>query len=309
MLEKFENSKIAVLVGGRSREREISLKSGEAILSSLNRQGYHTVTIDAAHNLAAQILEHKPDAVIIALHGCYGEDGTVQGLLEVMKIPYSGSGVLPSAICMDKALTNQLLANINIPIADNRIVSDEKDIVSICRETPFPYPLIVKPNREGSTIGVYIVKEEKQLENAIRESLEFDRKVLVERFIKGVEVTVGLINGSALPVLEVVPHKGFYDFESKYTKGMTEYIVPARIPEQTAKLLQKQSEIIFNYLNLDGVVRIDFIIEKGDGPIFLEVNTIPGMTETSLVPKAAQYAGIDFDRVVESILESVSLKQ
>ena len=299
-------------MGGKSREREISLQSGQAMLASLQRQGYNANALEAGDDLAAELLESKPDAVLIALHGRYGEDGSVQGMLEMMGIPYSGSGVLPSAICMDKALTKDLLTPIGIPVPEACLVSAIEEIATACAEEPISYPVVVKPNREGSTLGIYLVAEAAELEAAVAKSLDFDDTVLIERYIKGTEVTVGVLNGRPLPVLEVVPKTGFYDYAAKYTKGQTDYIIPARIPEPVAHQIQQQSEMIFHHLNLSGVVRIDFIIESGGEasgqPVFLEVNTIPGMTETSLIPKAAEHAGISFDQVVEAMLESVALK-
>ncbi len=295
-------------MGGKSKEREISFKSGEAILNSLTRQGYNAFSIDAGDNLVSDLLAQKADVAIIALHGLYGEDGTVQGLLEMMKIPYSGSGVLPSALCMDKALTKQLVSAMDVPVAVSCVIQEGDAVESACAKQTIPFPLVVKPNREGSTLGISIVSEANQLTEAVRKGLIFDDTVLLESFIKGQEVTVGVLNGQALPVLEVVPESGFYDYEAKYTKGKTEYIVPARISEASTRLLQQQSERIANRLDLQGVVRVDFIVEESGRPIFLEVNTIPGMTETSLIPKAAKAMGLSFDQVVEEILTSIGLK-
>ncbi len=295
-------------MGGKSREREISFKSGAAILASLERQGYSAFSIDASDDLAAELLETKPDAAIIALHGRYGEDGTVQGMLEMMGIPYSGSGVLASSICMDKALTKQLLTAEGIEVAPSCEVGAVDNLKAQFAAHPVPFPLVVKPNREGSTIGISIVTTEDALQAAVAKALEFDSTVLLEQFIKGVEVTVGLINGKVLPALEIVPESGFYDYDAKYTKGKTEYIVPARISERVAELIAQQSQLIFRRLDLSGVARADFIIDENDRAVFLEVNTIPGMTETSLIPKAAEHIGMNFDLVVEEMLASVSLK-
>lgn len=304
MLEQFEKTKIAVLMGGPSREREISFKTGHAIHESLKKQGYQVVAIDTKTKPIASLVAEEPGAAIIALHGRYGEDGTIQGVLETMEIPYSGSGILASAICMDKIITKELVTSLGITVPESQVVSN----VSETESFHLSLPVIIKPNREGSTLGMTIVRNNKGLMDAIDLALQYDGKVLIEKYIAGAEVTVGLINGKSLPVLEVVPRSGFYDFDAKYTKGMTEYIVPARIPEAIADQLQQESETIFHHLELSGIVRVDYIIDKNQTPYFLEVNTIPGMTETSLIPKAAEKAGLSFDQVVEAMLSSVSLK-
>ncbi len=306
MMNQWKDKKIAVLMGGQSNEREISLKSGHAVLQSLQRQGYQASGIDVGDNLATQLVAGRPHACVIALHGRYGEDGTVQGLLEMMRIPYSGSGVLASALCLDKALSKAVLSQHGIRMARSFTVHSEQ--TEVPAEHGLSLPLVVKPNREGSTLGIELVKDFKNLSTAIEKSLQFDNCVLVEEFISGTEVTVGIINGQALPVLEVVPHSGFYDFESKYTKGKTEYIVPARVSDAVTAELQDQSKNIYQTLNLAGVARIDFIVNADNEAVFLEVNTIPGMTETSLIPKAAAHIGIDFDGVVAQIVESIGLK-
>jgi D-alanine-D-alanine ligase len=221
-----------------------------------------------------------------------------------MGIAYTGSGPLASAICMDKELTKKILVSemgddLTTPVWK---MVNRADVEAI-RESPLPLPVIVKPNREGSTLGIAIVREEKAFKPALEEAAKFDGTILVEEFIAGTEVTVAVVNGKALPVLEIVPKSGFYDFTSKYTKGMTEYIVPARIPDAMRDRLQRTSETIWKVMNLSGFARMDFI-----GEYFLEVNTIPGMTDTSLVPKAAAAAGISFEELCEQILKEASLK-
>lgn len=308
MLKKFQKKKVVVLMGGRSREREISLKSGKAILASLRRQGYEVSAIEADERLAERLIEAQPSAAIVALHGRYGEDGSVQGMLEVMGIPYSGSGVLASAICIDKALTKLVVSGLGVNVPSSCTVTAVDEISAACRDLKLTVPLVVKPNREGSTLGTRIVQDQAQLEEATRNALEYDKKVLIEDYIKGTEITVGLVNGRALPALEVVPTSGFYDYEAKYTPGMTEYIVPARIDPQVAERVERESLSLAAELDLEGVARADFIVDAQQVPHFLEVNTIPGMTETSLVPKAAEYAGMPFDELVENMLESCRLK-
>lgn len=302
----LKEKKIGVLMGGFSKEREISLRSGAAVSKALRAHGYQATEIDVGRDVAERLGGGKIDAAFIALHGRHGEDGTIQGLLEILGIPYTGSGLLPSAICIDKDLTKRLVLALEIRTPPWKMVL-KKDAGTI-REPPLRLPVIVKPNQEGSTIGLSIVKREMDLRSALEQAFVHDEKVLVEEFISGTEVTVGILEGKALPVLEIVPKSGFYDYEAKYTKGMTEYIVPARIPEKGQKKLAEASERIFAFLNLSGFARMDFIVDPRGDDYFLEVNTIPGMTETSLIPKAAAAVGISFEELCERILEGASLK-
>ncbi|MDO8461980.1 MAG: D-alanine--D-alanine ligase [Deltaproteobacteria bacterium] len=316
----FKDKKVAVLMGGMSKEREISLRSGRAISSALQKQGYKITDIDVGWDVDQQLRQVKPDVAFIALHGRYGEDGCIQGLLEILKIPYTGSGPTASAVAMDKVLTKKALRLLDIHLPEDWVFhagrvlhpNNQKTFETNCLRH---LPLIVKPNREGSTIGMTIVRQKEELTAALKLALEHDSTVLVEQYIAGTEVTVGVINGRALPPLEIVPKSGFYDYQSKYTKGMTEYIVPARISPTLTEELKKTSEAVFHEMDLEGVARLDFIVSKDpqkkgvkDSPFFLEVNTIPGMTETSLVPKMAQAAGISFEQLAEEILQGASLK-
>lgn len=295
-------------MGGMSREREISLRTGAAISKALQKLGYPFVTIDVGWDIDQKLRTVNPDIAFIALHGRYGEDGCIQGLLEILKIPYTGSGPLASAAAMDKALTKTLLLPTGLTMPSDQIFLEGEDLKGFLKKTP-ALPLIVKPNREGSTIGMTIVRQKEALEPAVREALQYDSTILIEKFIEGTEVTVGVLNGRALPPLEIIPKGGFYDYQSKYTKGMTEYIVPARISPELTKKLKEDSEMVWRAMNLAGVARSDFIISRQDGkPYFLEVNTIPGMTETSLVPKMAAAAGISFEQLTEEILKGASLK-
>ncbi len=304
--------RVAVLMGGLSKEREISLRSGKAVAQALRAKGHDVVEIDSGRDLAARVSAAKVDAAFLVLHGRYGEDGVAQGALELLGIPYTGSGPLASGICMDKDLTKRLLALSRITLAPWKIL--HRDEIKTHNESPLPLPVVVKPNQEGSTIGISIVREKTVWHRALEEAARLDETILVEEFIEGTEVTVGVLEnwpekGSvrSLPVLEVVPKSGFYDFTSKYTKGLTEYIVPARIPEGVARRLQGQSEDIFQKLKLSGFARMDFIVRDGEG-YFLEVNTLPGMTETSLVPKAAAAVGLSFEDLCDHLLRQASLK-
>lgn len=291
-------------MGGLSKERDVSLRTGAAISKALRDLGYEVVDIDVGPDVAGRLVEKRVEVAFIALHGRYGEDGTIQGLLEIMGIPYTGSGPLPSGICMDKDLTKRLVGPWGVPLPKWKMVRRDEEVSF--SSPPLNLPLIVKPNQEGSTIGMSIVREEREFQSAVEMAFTHDETVLIEELIVGVEVTVAVLEGRALPPLEIVPRSGFYDYASKYTQGMTEYIVPARISKTMTQEIQKTSEMIFSRLGLSGVVRLDFMIS--DRPYFLEVNTIPGMTETSLVPKMATAAGISFGSLCETILKGAVLK-
>ncbi len=294
-MKKIKTKTIGVLMGGWSGEREISLQTGNAVCEALGRNGYRVVPIDCGRDLPYVLKEKKIDIAFIALHGRFGEDGCVQGMLEWMGIPYTGSRVLASSLCMDKAVLNPLVSTSGV-ILPKEVLYQEGVAI------PFSPPWVVKPSREGSTINISIVEDAKNLAKAIAKAKESDTKILIQEYIQGHEVTVSVLCGKALPVIEIVPKSGFYDFESKYTKGKTDYLVPAPISEAATKKLQQISEKLFRELDCSGAARVDFIL-RGEIPYFLEVNTIPGLTETSLVPKAAKAVGISFDELVKTMLE------
>jgi D-alanine-D-alanine ligase len=296
----MKDKKIAVLMGGKSSEREISLKSGNAVLQSLLRSGYKAVGMDVGADIAGKLKKEKIEAAFVALHGKWGEDGTIQGLLEMIGIPYTGSGVLGSSISLDKVLMKLILNGLKIPTPAYDICESKK--------TPeFPVPFVVKPANEGSTIGISIVNKRGEAAKAIENALKYDKKILIEKFIRGDEITVGIVNSEILPVIQVKPLKGFYDFESKYTKGMTEYIVPARITKLAEKKARTFAFEVYKAFELYGCARIDMIVD-GNAPQIIDINTSPGMTETSLVPKAWAYMGKTFDELVDEIMKGASLK-
>lgn len=302
--------RIGVLMGGLSKEREISLKTGKAVLEALKRKGHNAVAVDCGRDLPAQLKKENIETAFICLHGPLGEDGCLQGMLEWLRIPYTGSGVLASALAMDKAVLNRLSRDLGFTVPREEIFDQRHEtIANFLKRLELPPPLMVKPSREGSTINAAVVRKSAELKTAIETALKSDCKVLVEEFIAGKEVTVGVLNGKALPTIEIAPKSGFYDYSSKYTKGMTEYILPARISSACESNLADISEHLFRAIDCSGVVRCDFIISgSNEIPYFLEVNTIPGMTETSLVPKAAANAGLSFDDLCEAILKTASLK-
>jgi len=288
--------KVVVLYGGVSSERSISLKTGRAIYKALLKKGYRAKCIDAVGKWYERVIREKPDIVFIALHGKYGEDGRVQGLLDVFGIKYTGSGVLASALSMNKLKSREIFKANGLPVPDYYVIerSDEAKIKFI--------PCVVKPVDEGSTIGVSIVKKRKDFRKAVEEALKYSDKVIVERYIKGREFTVGILGDEALPCMEIIPKNEYYDYEAKYVKGMSEHICPAPISEEEEKRVKELALKAHKLLGCKAFSRVDFIKGKRDFYI-LEVNSIPGMTETSLLPEAAKVVGIDFPELVERIIK------
>lgn len=303
--QELFSKKIGVLLGGLSAEREISLKTGNAALHALESLGYNVVAIDVDTSLPQQLSDAGIEVAFIALHGRFGEDGRVQGLLEMLQIPYTGSGVMASSMAIDKVMTKQqfLLHAIDTPKFDFMRPGDSvSDLYQRCRELP----VIIKPSREGSTIGISIAKDERSLRDGIEAAAMLDGTVLVEEFIAGRELTVSVVNGQAMPIIEIVPKSGFYDYQSKYTTGATQYLLPASLDESCTEAAQQTALKACQILGCRGAARVDFMLR--DSELFcIEVNTIPGMTETSLLPKAAQAAGIDFSALVEMILLDAGL--
>ena len=297
------DKRIGVLMGGISHEREISLKTGMAVLNVLKEEGYNVVGIDVSFDIVQRLLQESIDVAFIALHGRWGEDGTVQGLLELLRIPYTGSGVLASALAMNKIKAKELFSYHCIPTPE--FVTPQKGEPE---GLPFPPPWVVKPASEGSTIGVSVVKTKNELKEAFDYARRYDHQILIERFIKGRELTVGILKGEPLPVIEIAPKNGFYNYHSKYTPGMTEYIVPARIDENVTEEAQRLSLKAYHVLGCSGCARADLLLSEGGVVFITEINTLPGMTETSLVPKAAAYKGISFLQLIQIILEEASLK-
>ena len=299
----WRHKRIGILMGGVSHEREISLKTGKAILKALQEGGYNAVGIVASFDIVQRLLEDRIDVAFIALHGRWGEDGTVQGLLELLRIPYTGSGVLASALAMNKIKAKEIFLYHGIPTPEFVIPQKEEP-----PDIPFPPPWMVKPASEGSTIGVSAAKNTEELKDALRHARRYDHQVFIERFIVGRELTVGILKDEPLPVVEIAPKGGVYDYHAKYTPGMTEYIVPASIGEQEMEEVQRISLKAYHVLGCKGCARVDLFFDQ-KGEIFVaEVNTLPGMTETSLVPKAAASKGISFPQLVQIILEDASLK-
>lgn len=298
----LKKSKIGVLMGGLSEEREISLKTGTAILKALGDKGYKAIGIDAGRDIPGVLLKKKIDIAFIALHGRYGEDGCMQGLLEVMGIPYTGSGVKASALAMDKAAAKKVMLYHGVSTPASCIY--EEGVKSKVKA-----PLVVKPACQGSAIGVSIVRKEAGLKAALKEAAKFNGPVLIEKYIKGRELTVSILDGRVLPIIEIRPKEGFYDYTAKYTKGMTEFVVPAPIAKTAEKKVAKEALKAFEALGCSGAARVDVILDARGTPFVLEVNTIPGMTELSLFPRAAEAAGLDYPALVEEMLKGAGLNK
>ena len=298
ILQKLKNKKIGVLYGGTSSEREISLKSGKAVLSALKRLKLNAVGIDAGIDTACKIKHAKIDLAVIMLHGPMGEDGTIQGLLEIMKIPYTGCGVFSSSASMDKIISKQIIKGFGISTPSWIGVKKYEPF-----KEPSKYPVVVKPARQGSAIGISIAKSKKEFLKAAKEAFKYDNEILIEQFVKGTEITVGVLDGKALPVVEIVPKGKFYDFKSKYQKGGSRHIIPARISKKAYTAAQKAAVEVFKALNCRATSRIDMIVDKTGKPWVLENNTLPGMTETSLLPDEARAAGMSFEELVLKIIE------
>ena len=290
-------------MGGQSAEREISLKTGSAVCKALTRRGYRVIPIDVDSTLPWQLRTKKVDVAFVALHGPGGEDGTVQGLLEVLRIPYTGSGIRASVIAMDKVLTKTLFRNNRIPVPPGIVLHKEpsKQIPSV----RLKLPMVVKPASQGSTIGVTIVRQRSAWESALQRAYQYGSTAVVESYIAGREVAVSVVDGKAFPTVEIVAPGGFYDYASKYKKKVkTRYFCPAPLSHATLKKLENYAVRAYTVVGCEGVARVDFRINRQGRPFALEVNTIPGMTERSLLPMAAARAGLPYDSLVEIILES-----
>jgi D-alanine-D-alanine ligase len=302
----MKSKMIAVLMGGISAERDVSLKSGAAVHSALLAQGYRAVAIDVGRDLAAVLVREKVEAAFIALHGRYGEDGCVQGLLELMQIPYTGSGVLASALAMHKLYSKLTFASAGILTAPFHHFRRGQQVR--LADLAFGLPLVVKPVQEGSSVGVSIVRKESQLETALASAFMHDSEILLEQYIKGQEVQVGILDDRPIGAIEIVPRNEFYDFEAKYTDGMAEHIFPARLEADRYAQAQQIGLAAHTALGCSGYSRVDLLVTASGENYVLEVNTLPGMTALSLLPEiAAKGAGLPFEALVARIIESAAL--
>lgn len=307
-VDQLRDRRIAVLMGGTSGEREVSLRSGAGVLAALRRQGFDAVEVDPRPDLVTQLREAGAEVVLNILHGGAGENGAIQGALEVAGIPYTGSGVLASALTMDKVQTKRIFAALGVPTPPWVHVhsggSAEEFAARAIAE--FGLPAVVKPRSEGSSLGVSIPKTEEQLVAAVAALLDEYGEGIIDRYIAGTEVTVGVVgagaNTRALPVLELVPKKEFYDYEAKYTKGMTELIAPARISAEATALCQRLALEAHHALGCIGPTRVDMHLDREGDCWVHELNSVPGMTETSDLPHAAAAEGVSYDELVLEIL-------
>ncbi len=304
---RFRGKTVGVFLGGESSEREVSLRTGAAAVQALRKKGYDVREVDIRGDWLGTIRGAGVDVAFLALHGRFGEDGCVQGALELARIPYTGSGVAASALSMSKVLAKRVVAAAGVPCAEDAVY--EGAALSDPRPPGFGFPLVVKPDREGSTVGIGIVRGPDGWHGAMEEAGRHDSRVLVEAYIPGREITVGIVNGRVLPAIEIVPKSGsgFYDYKSKYTAGQTEYVIPVPMDRdvlaRAADFTRRAAAALF----LRGAARIDYRIDPAGSLFFLEANTIPGMTETSLLPKAARFDGLPFEDLVEEILDDAGL--
>lgn len=335
---------IALIVGGISSEREVSLTSGRAILKALRENGHNVRVIDPIYgekevnediifkNLVSteyptyeamkKLLSESRRKVIdcinsrlfdnidiafLGLHGKFGEDGRIQSLLDLRGIKYTGSDILSSAVAMDKNVTKMIFRNFNIPTADWIVLKrqDNIEIKELSRRISLPF--VIKPNDEGSTVGLTIVRNESEINDAIKLAFKYTDKIIIEKYIKGRELTVSIVGDIAYPLIEIKPKAGFYDYHHKYTKGMTEYICPAEVSDKVSEKARELALQAYHSLGCSVYSRVDFLLDENDGLHCLEVNTLPGMTELSLVPKAVKVKGMEFNELIENII-GLSLK-
>ncbi len=291
--------KVAVLFGGTSAEREVSLNSGSRVLAALQGQGIDAHAFDPATQTLDDLKGY--DRAFIALHGRHGEDGTIQGALEVMHIPYTGSGVLASALAMDKFRTKLMWRAAGLPIPDYALLTADSDFAEV--EEQLGLPLFVKPAREGSSIGITKVKARGELKAAYEEAARHDPLVIAEKGVMGGEYTVGIIGDEAMPIIKIEPATEWYDYEAKYTRDDTRYLCPCNLPEAKEREIRQGALEAFRILGGRGWGRVDFLMDEEGKHYFLEVNTAPGMTDHSLVPMAARVAGLEYPALVRRVLE------
>lgn len=299
--------RVGVLMGGMSSEREVSLRTGAAVAEALERLGHDAVRIFVDSDVDRVLREARIDVAFIALHGRFGEDGCIQGLLEILGIPYTGSGVLASALAMDKLKAKEIFRLHNVPTPPYYALgADDADRVEAIHGS-FGFPAVVKPRREGSSVGVAIARDAAGLVEAVDGALRFDDQAIVERYIRGKEVVVGLLDGRVLGAIEISPRRDFYDYHAKYTPGMCDYHFPARLSPTRYRCVLTLAEKANDAIGCTGASRVDLIVTEGDNEYVLEVNSLPGMTATSLLPKIAAGAGYGYDRLVDAILAGAGL--
>lgn len=298
--------KIALIQGGLGQEAEVSRNTGKSFEKALKELNYNYDVVDADSNLIQKLIDLKPDKALLALHGKYAEDGTVQGICEYLKIPYTGSGILASALSMDKLRTKEVLSFYGVPTPEFQVFRrDRMDVNEFPNKVG--YPCVVKPVREGSSVGISIVEKDEDFVPALELACKYDRHVLVEEFVTGPEVTVPVVSEKALTPIEIRPKEGFYDYTNKYTKGKTEYLLPPELDSKTIDEVKEMATKVFHLLDLNHYARIDFMVKDNKEPYFIEANTLPGCTETSLLPQSAAHDGISFSELIKGMLDNARL--
>jgi D-alanine-D-alanine ligase len=298
-----------MLMGGGNAEHEVSLKTGAALAKALRSRGYRVSDVLAGEDLAQVLLREEIEVAFVALHGRWGEDGCVQGLLEAMRIPYTGCGVLASALAMDKIYAKRIFKAIGLPVAEDLVVKKAEAGKFDPAALTFGYPVVVKPAREGSSVGISIARDETGLKKAVETAAGFAGDILLERYVKGREINVGVLDDRALGALEVVPAEEFYDYKAKYhSGGTTQYLFPAPLSDEQNRTVLDLALRAHRALGCGGVSRVEAILDESGDYFMLEVNTIPGMTEASLIPKIARGVGISFEDLAERLLLGASLK-
>ncbi len=308
IIEKIK--KVTVLFGGLSSEREVSLISGKKCAEALERAGFEVTLSDPAdQNFLRSLQDNPPDAVFNALHGKYGEDGCIQGALEILGIPYTHSNVKASAVAMDKSLTKKIVALHNVPVAEEELTTYEKIRAG---DFSLPYPFVIKPPEEGSSVGVFLIPDFEALQKAEPKIAEFKNATLMlERYIPGRELTVAVLNGKPLAVTEIITKSVFYDFDSKYTEGGSSHQIPANLSDDVRDRVMSYAKIAHEAVGCSGLTRSDFRYDESDSGaiVFLEINTQPGMTPLSLAPEQAQYVGMSYEELVTKILEATACRR
>ena len=294
--------KVAVLMGGEAGEREISLKSGSAVLGALQKNNVNAYGIDVDATIFNRLMDEKFDRAFVALHGCGGEDGVIQGGLEMIKMPYTGSGVMASSICMNKLMTKKIWAAENISTPDYIYLDDSSSYDSVSAKLGDVF--IVKPSRDGSSLGIHKVSGVEEFNHAVKDAKQFQGQLMAEQWINGEEYTVGILNGQPLPVIKLQTPHDFYDYQAKYEANDTQYILPCGLAQNQESKLQQEALNAFNSTHASGWGRVDVMLDRDQQPWFLEINTVPGMTDHSLVPMAAAHVGINFEQLVLNILDS-----
>jgi D-alanine-D-alanine ligase len=303
----MKNQHIAVLLGGWNSEREVSLRSGEAVYEALIKLGYKTTKIDFSREIFEQLKTVKPDIIFNALHGTYGEDGRIQGVCDILKIPYTHSGIIASALCMDKIITRKLCQTVDVKSPIYEILKKGEDKENQEKIEKVGKPFVIKPINEGSSVGVEVILQNAKFNFSAYE-WKYGDEIILEKYIAGQEIQVAIMDGKALGAIEVRPHGLFYDYECKYTAGMTNYIMPAEVDAEKYAEVLELAQKAHRVVGCRGISRIDFILNNkngGDNRFYLlEINTHPGFTATSLVPKIAKHVGISFEEIVEFLVKT-----